>query len=95
MQGLFQAIFYTEKVNSFFTDEASIAYMLQFESALATAQARHGVIPQHAAEIIADSCNVEGINITQLITDAGLGGNANIPLVKQLTGVVRQKDIAA
>ena len=95
MQGLFQAIFYTEKVNALFTNEASIAYMLQFESALATAQAKHGVIPQDAAEIIADSCNVEGISITQLITDAGLGGNVNIPLVKQLTRVVRQKDIAA
>ena len=92
---LYQSIFYSEKVNNLFSDEAIISYMLRFEGELAKAQAKHNVIPVAAAETIEECCKVENINKEQLIADAGLGGNVNIPLVKQLTAVVKQKDAEA
>ena len=92
MQGLYKGIFYNEKVAKFYTDEALIRYMLQFESALAGAQAKHGIIPAAAAHVIAKCCRIEKINKEQLVTDAALGGNVVIPLVKKLTAVVQQKD---
>jgi 3-carboxy-cis,cis-muconate cycloisomerase len=95
MQHLYQSVFYSEKVNSLFTDEAIISYMLRFEGELAKAQAKHNVIPVAAAETIEECCKVENINIAQLTADAGLGGNVNILLVKQLTAVVKQKNSEA
>lgn len=95
MQQLYETIFYHPKVAPLFKDEAIIQYMLRFESALARAQARHGVIPLHAAHMIEDCCKAENINLDQLIAEASLGGNVNIPLVKQLTSVVKEKDAEA
>jgi 3-carboxy-cis,cis-muconate cycloisomerase len=95
MQRLYAGIFYSEKVNTFFTDDAIIGYMLRFEAALAKAQAKHGIIPVTAAKIIEDFCKVENVNKEQLVAEAGLGGNINIPLIKQLTGLVKQADADA
>ncbi|MBD0378093.1 MAG: 3-carboxy-cis,cis-muconate cycloisomerase, partial [Flavisolibacter sp.] len=79
-------------VNQLFTDGAMIGYMLRFESALASAQAKHGVIPGAVASIIDECCKAEHINIEQVIADAALSGNTAIPLIKQLTAVVKQRD---
>ncbi len=95
MQHLYQNIFYSEKVNSLYTDEALINYMLQFEAVLAKAQAKHELIPANVANTIEECCKVENINLEELIADAGLGGNVNIPLIKQLTAAVKQKDSEA
>lgn len=92
MQRLYERIFYNEKVNRLFTDEAVINYMLRFESALAAAQAKCKIIPDAAAQFIDECCSVKNINIERLIAEAALGGNAAIPLIKQLTEVVKQKD---
>jgi len=92
MQHLYQNIFYSEKVNKLFTDDAIISYMLRFEGALAQSQALHEIIPVASAEVIDKCCKVENINKDQLIAEAGLAGNINIPLVKQLTAVVKQSD---
>src|SRR4051794_15407696 len=92
MQQLYQNIFYSEKVTRLFTEEAIISYMLRFEAALAEAQAKLDIIPEAAATTISDCCRVENIVLEQLIADAGLGANVNIPLVKQLTAVVKRKD---
>ncbi|MBD0288120.1 MAG: 3-carboxy-cis,cis-muconate cycloisomerase, partial [Flavisolibacter sp.] len=92
MQQLYERIFYSEKVNQLFTDGAMIGYMLRFESALASAQAKHGVIPGAVASVIDECCKAGNINIEQVIADAALSGNTAIPLVKQLTAVVKQRD---
>lgn len=93
MQHLYERIFYNKEVSRLYTDEALIGYMLRFESALAQAQARHGVFPETVASAIDACCKVENINTEQLIADAALGGNTAIPLIKQLTAIVKQKDI--
>lgn len=95
MQHLYETIFYSEKVNKLFADDAIIGYLLQFEAALAAAQAMHNVIPGSVGEIIEECCKAENINKEQVTGDSGLGGNVIIPLVKQLTAVVKQKDAEA
>jgi 3-carboxy-cis,cis-muconate cycloisomerase len=89
---LYQNFFYSPQVDALFTNEATIGYLLQFESALAQAQAKHGMIPQTCADIISKNCVIENIDIQVLISQVGLGGNACIPLVKQLTKVVKSKN---
>ena len=89
---LYQNFFYSPQVDALFTNEATIGYMLQFEAALAQAQAKHGMIPQVCADVILGNCVVESIDIQLLISQVGLGGNACIPLVKQLTNVVKKQN---
>lgn len=95
MQHLYERIFYNENVAKLYADEALIIYLLRFESALAQAQAKHNVIPGEAAVIIEKSCKAEFINKEQLTIEAGLGGNVAIPLIKQVTSIVKQKDAEA
>ncbi len=90
-----QNFFYSPKVDALFTNEATIGYMLQFESALSQAQAKYGMIPQACADIISKNCVIENIDIQLLISQVGLGGNACIPLVKQLTNVVKKQNAEA
>lgn len=90
MQRLFENLFYDKNINALFTDETTVAYMLQFEAALARAQAIHGVIPEVAATAIEAACVVENIDFEALIHGVGLGGNVNIPLIKQLTVAVKR-----
>ncbi len=92
MQRLYENLFYDKTINALFTDEATVAYMLQFEAALAKAQARHGMIPEAAAKAIEAACKVENIDFESLIYGVGLGGNVNIPLIKQLTSVVNREN---
>ena len=92
MQYLYETIFYSKEVNELFSNEAIIAAMLRFESALAKAQAKHNMIPVSAAEVIEKCCSIERIDIKQLIKEAGNGGNINIPLVRQLTSVVKKQN---
>jgi 3-carboxy-cis,cis-muconate cycloisomerase len=89
---LYQNFFYSPQVDALFTNEATIGYMLQFESALVQAQAKHGMIPQNVADIISENCVIENIDIQLLIPQVGLGGNVCIPLVKQLTNVVKNRN---
>jgi 3-carboxy-cis,cis-muconate cycloisomerase len=95
VQQLYERIFYHEKVAKLYTDEALIRYMLRFESALAAAQAKQGVVPDAVAAVIDQCFRVENIDEKKLINEAALGGNVAIPLVKQLTVVVAQKDAEA
>jgi 3-carboxy-cis,cis-muconate cycloisomerase len=92
MQGLYERIFYSEKLAMLYTDEALIGYMLRFESALAEAQAKHGIFPGEAAAVIQECCRAEHLDKEKLTEDAAQGGNLAIPLIKQLTAVVKQKE---
>ncbi len=82
---MYENLFYDKKVNALFSNEATVTYMLQFEAALAQAQAQYGLIPQDAADAITEICKIENIDMAKLIEDVRLGANVPIPLVKQLT----------
>jgi 3-carboxy-cis,cis-muconate cycloisomerase len=95
MNDLFQTLFYDNRINELYTSEKSIQYLLDFEAHLAKAQAECQFIPSQFSEIIAHCCKVEKIDISQIAIQVGLGGNIAIPLVKQLTAVVKAENADA
>src|SRR5262249_27261603 len=66
--------------------------MLDFEAALAHAEAKAGLIPASAATSIAASCDAAKFDLNTLAAAAPHSGNLAIPLVKQLTTLVAQLD---
>jgi 3-carboxy-cis,cis-muconate cycloisomerase len=57
------SLFTTDALRGVFSDRARIARMLDFEAALALAQASVGVIPQSAADVIARECDVARFDV--------------------------------
>jgi 3-carboxy-cis,cis-muconate cycloisomerase len=76
-------------------DMASLQNMLDFEAALARAEAAAGVIPASAAGPITSACRAESFDIAALADAATKAGNLAIPLVKALTANVAKSDAAA
>ena len=76
-------------------DAAFLQNMLDFEAALARAEAALGVIPADAAGPIAMACRAELFDLAALADAAIRSGNLAIPLVKALTSDVAKVDAAA
>jgi 3-carboxy-cis,cis-muconate cycloisomerase len=76
-------------------DAATLQNMLDFEAALARAEAATGVIPNSAAEGIASACKALEFDLTALAEAATRSGNLAIPLVKALTARVAKSDAEA
>jgi len=76
-------------------DGTTLQHMLDFESALAQAEAAVGVIPQGAAEAITKSCKAEAFDVAALAEASTRSGNLAIPLVKDLTAKVARSDADA
>lgn len=76
-------------------DEVYLQHMLDFEHALARAEAVAGVIPASAVESIANACHAESFDRTALAEAAVQAGNLAIPLVKMLTAKVASTDPSA
>jgi len=76
-------------------DAASLQNMLDFEAALARAEATVGVIPASAAGPITKACQAESFDLAALADAATRSGNLAIPLVKALTANVAKSDAAA
>ncbi|MFB9268232.1 3-carboxy-cis,cis-muconate cycloisomerase [Bradyrhizobium erythrophlei] len=73
-------------------DAAYLQNMLDFEAALARAEAACGVIPAQAAGPIGTACQAESIDRAALAEAATRSGNLAIPLVKALTANVATTD---
>jgi 3-carboxy-cis,cis-muconate cycloisomerase len=76
-------------------DVACLQHMLDFEAALARAEAAEGVIPAGAADSIARACKAESFDLGALAEAATRSGNLAIPLVKMLTAAVARADADA
>jgi 3-carboxy-cis,cis-muconate cycloisomerase len=76
-------------------DAAVLQHMLDFEAALARAEAAAGVIPESAAAPIAAACSAASFDIPGLAEAATRSGNLAIPLVKALTSAVAKTDAEA
>ncbi|WP_426441960.1 3-carboxy-cis,cis-muconate cycloisomerase [Bradyrhizobium genosp. P] len=76
-------------------DAATLQNMLDFEAALARAEAACGVIPSSAAGPIGAACRSESFDLTALAEAATQSGNLAIPLVKALTANVAKLDAEA
>lgn len=76
-------------------DVTCLQNMLDFEAALARAEAATGVIPESAAGPIGSACRAESFDLTALAEAATRSGNLAIPLVKALTADVAKVDADA
>jgi 3-carboxy-cis,cis-muconate cycloisomerase len=76
-------------------DVACVQNMLDFEAALARAEAATGVIPARAAGPIANACKAGLFDLAALAQAATRSGNLAIPLVKALTADVAKADVEA
>ncbi len=88
-------LFTTDAMRAVFSDDARVQRMLDFEAALARAEAKAGVIPAAAADSIGRCCRAGDFDFAQLATDARAAGNLAIPLVAALTERVGQTAASA
>jgi 3-carboxy-cis,cis-muconate cycloisomerase len=89
---LLDPLFRSQAVEKVFSNRATLQAMLDFEAALARAEARAGFIPASAAPAIEAKCRAELYDMTVLARSAASAGNLAIPLVKQLTLLVAKKE---
>jgi 3-carboxy-cis,cis-muconate cycloisomerase len=76
-------------------DTAHLQHMLDFEAALARAEAAVGVIPASAVTAIEAACKADQFDLSALAEAATRSGNLAIPLVKTLTAKVAKADAEA
>ena len=85
---LLGALFATPAMGRLFDDRARLQAMLDFEAALARAEATAGVIPADASEAITLACDAARFDLGAIGRAAADGGNLAIPMVKALTAAV-------
>ena len=88
--GLLDPLFRDEAVRLLFTDTARLQGMLDFEAALASAEATAGVIPREAADAIAEHCRADLFDRDRLAADAAMQPvveHAPVPTAKEDRGV--------
>src|ERR1700761_8533535 len=86
---VFRDIFSTEAMRRVWSDENRVVKYLDFEAALARAQARLGIIPKEAAEEICKHCNVGEFDFAKLKTQTERIGYPVLPVVQQLVALCR------
>jgi 3-carboxy-cis,cis-muconate cycloisomerase len=86
---VFRDIFTTEAMRSVFSDESRVQKYLDFEGALARAQAKLGIIPKEAAAEIVRNCSVEKIDMAKLKEATEKIGYPVLPVVQQLVKLCR------
>src|SRR4051794_4587417 len=92
---LIESLSATEALSQVFSDDAVLQCMLDFEAALARAEARVGVIPPDAADAIARAAVTAGFDTAELIRQAARAGTPAIPLARMLTERVRARNAVA
>src|SRR5437773_158001 len=86
---VFRDIFSTEAMRGVFSDENRVQKYLDFEAALARAQARLGIIPKEAAEEICRHCKATEIDFAKLKIETERIGYPVLPVVQQLVALCR------
>jgi len=81
----------TEALAELFSDRSVLQAMLNFEVALARAEAGAGIIPKSAAAGIAAAGKAEDFDVASLVRDTLRSGTPGVPLAKALTERVRAK----
>ncbi len=81
---LFDAYFTQPAMRVIFSDQGRLQGMLDFEAALARAQASTGLIPKEVVADIEAACRAELFDVDELAVAIGNAGNSAIPLVKAL-----------
>ncbi|MGA3025651.1 MAG: 3-carboxy-cis,cis-muconate cycloisomerase [Bryobacteraceae bacterium] len=81
---LMESLAATEALSQVFSDAAVLEAMLDFEAALARAEARVGVIPLDAAAAISSAAVAGGFDMAELVRLSLRAGTPAIPLVRML-----------
>lgn len=81
---LFDAYFTAPAMRAIFCDQGRVQGMLDFEAALARAEARVGLIPREAVAPIEAACRADFYDFSALAQAIATAGNSAIPLVKAL-----------
>ena len=84
---LFRDAFGTPAMREIFSDRSLIARYIEVEVALARAEARCGVIPAEAAEVIARESRLERIDFEHMREETDIVGYPILPLVHQLVAM--------
>jgi 3-carboxy-cis,cis-muconate cycloisomerase len=92
---LLAPLFSSAAMGAVVDERARLQRMLDFEAALARAEAALGVIPAEAAPAIAGACHADRYDMAAIGNDAVASGNIAIPLVKALTAEVAKADAEA
>lgn len=92
MQG---TLFTTDAMRAIFGDASRLARMLEFEAALAKAEAAVGVVPGPAADVIGVQCDIAFFDVEAIERASRDAGNLAIPLVAALTRNVGAIDATA
>jgi 3-carboxy-cis,cis-muconate cycloisomerase len=92
---LLDALFRWPELDAVFSDASCLQAMLDFEGALARAEAACGVIPVTAAAAILPACDGQLFDLVRLCEDAGQAGNLAIPMLRQLTALVEKANPSA
>src|SRR6185437_155273 len=92
MPRLLEPLFSTDRVREILGDRGRLQAMLDFEAALARAEARVDVIPSTAVTAIAAQCRAEFYDMSAMAQEATLAGNLAIPMVKVLTALVARTE---
>lgn len=92
---LFDAYFTARDMREMFCDQGRVQAMLDFEAALARAEARVGLIPSSAVAPIATACDAGLYDFAALGEAIATAGNSAIPLVKALGKQIASSDAEA
>lgn len=92
---LFDAYFTARDMREVFCDQGRVQAMLDFEAALARAEARVGLIPSSAVAPIATACDAGLYDFAALGEAIATAGNSAIPLVKALGKQIASSDAEA
>ncbi len=92
---LFDAYFTARDMREVFCDQGRVQAMLDFEAALARAEARVGLIPSTAVAPIAAACSAGLYDFAALGEAIATAGNSAIPLVKALGKQIAATDAEA
>ncbi len=84
---LFRDAFGTAKMRALFSDHALVQRYIDVEVALAKAEARVGVIPGEAADMIARESTIERIDFDHMRVETDIVGYPILPLVHQLVAM--------
>jgi 3-carboxy-cis,cis-muconate cycloisomerase len=84
----FDPLFRADSMRRVFSDRGRLQGILDFEGALARAQARAGVVPAAAAVAVAGQCRAELFDVATLSQATAIAGNPAIPIINALTRLV-------
>jgi 3-carboxy-cis,cis-muconate cycloisomerase len=85
----------TEELADIFSDRSVLAALLRFESALACAQARLGIIPECVAGTISRAAVPEAFDANAIFRQARVSASVAVPLVEMLSARVTAMDEVA